>query len=284
MCSEGTEKTGCSAALPLSFISILLLLTLSLSSSLSLFTSFSPSSPSLSFPFDRSPAPLLASFLSFRYLSSLTSYLTLFPASSTSLLLHHTFSLPSSLLLFFTFLAPHLLFLSSFGHLSPHTPNFSYSSFFHSVLSSFLLLFLSSSSSLLISSSCHLSFPFCPPLYLISCGFHRLFNSPSSPSIILSILTSFLFTLNSEFRESIATVCVCFLAAVRVLFIFSFSLFQPLLTLPLTTSNLFFYHFFSVTSPTMHLVAGRETTWRDEGSVQHTVPKIRSHNSPAHLD
>ena len=65
---------------------LLLLLVLSLSPFLSLFSSFSPSSTSLSAPFNRSllSSPLLVSFLSFRcYLSSLTSYLTLFPASST---------------------------------------------------------------------------------------------------------------------------------------------------------------------------------------------------------
>ena len=70
------------------------------------------------------------------------------------------------------------------------------------------------------------------------------------------------------------------------LFIFSFSLFQALLTVPVTTTiNLFFLLFFSVTSPIMHLVECRGTTWRDEDSVQHTEPKIveHSHYSPAHL-
>ncbi len=51
--------------------------------------------------------------------------------------------------------------------------------------------------------------------------------------------------------------------------------------MPVATINLFFL----IAGPTMHLVEGRETPWRDEGTVQHAVPKIgkHSHCSPVHL-
>lgn len=57
----------------------------------------------------------------------------------------------------------------------------------------------------------------------------------------------------------------------EVLFIYVLSLFQALLPFPVRTIDLIFFHFFfSSTNPSVHLVKGRETTWWDEGSVQHS--------------
>ena len=157
--------------------------------SLSLFSSFSPSSTSLSLPFNRSLAPLLVSFLSFRYLSSLTSYLTLFPASSTSLILppcilstafHLIFSSsPFVFVLFWLFSSSLLVFLFLFSLSCPFSLSFT----------PLLLLFF---------LRCPLDFTSCPSLYFPCSAFKLLFVHLNFLSFSSLLFTT---TPDSEYME-----------------------------------------------------------------------------------